>query len=172
MAGRAGCGKAPARAHPPSRAAVLAGTQKEEGVIMDLGNIRPQMEVVGSDGGHLGTVDHVDHNRIKLRRNDPGAGGQHHWLAQEMIAEVDGNTVRLTMPAAQARQSWQGEAAVQSPSGADAPAGMGGPHTGTGGQSMAHQDRGGQGHSGEPGPRPDKPLPGTPSRDKDRDMVR
>ncbi len=78
---------------------------------MDLGNIRPGMDVVGSDNEHLGTVDHVDHNRIKLRRNDPASGGQHHWLAQDMIASVDGNTVRLAMPAGQARQSWQGEAA-------------------------------------------------------------
>ncbi len=78
---------------------------------MDLGNIRPGMDVVGSDGEHLGTVDHVDHNRIKLRRNDPASGGQHHWLAQGAIAEVDGNTVRLTMPAGEARQAWQGEAA-------------------------------------------------------------
>jgi hypothetical protein len=78
---------------------------------MDLGNIRPGMDVVGSDGGHVGTVDHVDHNRIKLRRNDPASGGQHHSLAQDMIASVDGNAVRLAMPASQARQSWQEEAA-------------------------------------------------------------
>lgn len=77
---------------------------------MDLGNIRRQMDVVGSDGERLGTVDHVDHNRIKLRRSDPAAGGQHHWLAQDAIASVDGNTVRLAMPASQARQSWQSEA--------------------------------------------------------------
>ena len=78
---------------------------------MDLGNIRPGMDVVGSDGGHVGTVDHVDHNRIKLQRNDTASGGQHHWLAQDMIASVDGNAVRLAMPASQARQSWQEEAA-------------------------------------------------------------
>ena len=77
---------------------------------MDLGNIRAGMDVVGSDCEHLGTVDHVDHNRIKLRRNDPASGGQHHWLAQDAVAEVDGNTVRLAMPAGQARQSWQNEA--------------------------------------------------------------
>jgi hypothetical protein len=78
---------------------------------MDLGNIRPGMDVIGSDSEHLGTVDHVDHNRIKLRRNDPASGGQHHWLAQDMIAAVDGNTVRLAVPAGQARQAWQGEPA-------------------------------------------------------------
>jgi|GEM_PF-240255 len=139
---------------------------------MDLSNIRPKMDVVGSDGGHVGTVDHIEHNRIKLRRGDPQAGGEHHWLPQEMIASVEGNTVRLTMPASQALQSWEGEAAVQSPIGGDVPAGMGGPFTGTGGQSMAHQDRSRTSHSGEPGPRPDKPLPETPSRDKNRDMRR
>ena len=42
--------------------------------------------------------------------NDPAAGGQHHWLAQDAIASVDGNTVRLSVPASQARQSWQSEA--------------------------------------------------------------
>ena len=78
---------------------------------MDLGNIRHGMDVVGADGQHLGSVDHIEHNRIKLRRNDPASGGQHHWLPQEAIASVDGNTVRLAMPADQARRSWQGEAA-------------------------------------------------------------
>ena len=78
---------------------------------MDLGNIRPGMDVVGSDGERLGTVDHVDHNRIKLRRDDPASGGQHHWLAQDMLSSVDGNTLRPAVPAGQARQAWQGEAA-------------------------------------------------------------
>jgi hypothetical protein len=139
---------------------------------MDLDNIRHGMEVVGADGQHLGSVDEVEHNRIKLRRNDPAAGGQHHWLPQSMIAEVDGNTVRLTMPAEQARRSWQGDAAVQSPVG-EGPVGMGDAQTGTGGQSMVHaQETLGTTAAGQPGPRPDKPLPTTPGRDKDRDMRR
>lgn len=136
---------------------------------MDLSNIRPQMAVVGSDGQHVGTVDGVEHNRIKLTRRDTAAGGQHHWLPQDVIDRVEGDEVRLTLPAAEAWAAWQGEAAVQSPM-PEGKAGMGDSATGTGGQSMAHQDRGRQSHSGEPGPRPDKPLPATPSRDKDRDM--
>jgi hypothetical protein len=131
---------------------------------MDLSNIRHGMEVVGADGQPLGSVDHVEHNRIKLRRNDPGAGGQHHWLPQGMIAEVDGNTVRLTMPAGQARSAWQGGAA-ESPAG-EGPVGMGDAQTGTGGQSMAHaQETPGTTAKGEPGARPDQPLPGTQNRD-------
>lgn len=84
---------------------------------MDLSNIRPQMEVVGADGQHLGTVDHVERNRIKLRRNDPAAGGRHHWLPQHLVALAEGNTVRLTVPAEEARRLWQDEAAAQSPMG-------------------------------------------------------
>lgn len=139
---------------------------------MDLGGIRHGMEVVGADGQHLGSVDHVEQNRIKLRRNDAAAGGQHHWVPESIIAEVDGNTVRLTMPANQATSAWLGEAAVQSPTG-EGPVGIGDTQTGTGGQSMVHDASTlGTTAAGEPGPRPDKKLPDTPSRDKDRDMRR
>lgn len=139
---------------------------------MDLGTIRHGMEVVGSDGQHLGSVDHVEQDRIKLRRNDAGAGGQHHWIPQGMVAAVDGNTAWLTMPANQASSAWLGEAAVQSPTG-EGPVGLGDAQTGTGGQSMAHDPSTlGTTAAGAPGPRPDKARPDTPSRDKDRDMRR
>lgn len=137
---------------------------------MDLGNIRPQMEVVGSDGQHLGTVDHVEHNRIKLRRNDPAAGGQHHWLPQHLIARAEGNTVHLGVTAEEARRAWQGEAATQSPTAGDRPAGMGDPATRTGGPSMPHApDTPGTTAGGEPGPRPGRAPPETRSRDRDRE---
>jgi hypothetical protein len=137
---------------------------------MDLGNIRARMEVVGADGEHLGTVDHVEQNRIKLLRNDPAAEGQHHWLPQDVIAAVEGNTVRLSVPAAAARRAWQGEATVQAPVGEGRPAGiLGDAATGAGGQSVAHAPGTlGTTAAGEPGPRPDKPLPDAPSRDKER----
>lgn len=77
---------------------------------MDPGNVRPRMDVVGSDGEHLGTAEHADHNRIELRRNDPASDGQHHWRPQEAIASVDGNTVRPTVSAGGARRSWQAKA--------------------------------------------------------------
>jgi hypothetical protein len=39
-------------------------------------NIRERMEVVGSDGRHVGTVDHLDGNdRIKLTRDDSATAG-------------------------------------------------------------------------------------------------
>src|SRR5215218_453919 len=47
--------------------------------------IREHMEVVGSDGGHVGTVDKVEGDRIKLtKKDDPdGTGAHHHYLSLE-----------------------------------------------------------------------------------------
>lgn len=65
--------------------------------------IREQMEVIGADGVHVGTVDHVDGDRIKLTKKDSSAGiegethqGHHHYLSLALVAEVEGNTVRLS----------------------------------------------------------------------------
>ena len=44
----------------------------------DLSQIREHMEVIGADGVHLGTVDHVEGNRIKLIRADSGVGHEQH----------------------------------------------------------------------------------------------
>ncbi|MDU2926289.1 DUF2171 domain-containing protein, partial [Bradyrhizobium sp.] len=35
-------------------------------------DIREHMEVIGADGAHVGTVDRVEGNRIKLTRKDSG----------------------------------------------------------------------------------------------------
>ena len=77
---------------------------------MDLGNIRAGLDVAGSDGGHLGTVDRVERSRIEPRRDDPAPGGRHHWLEQSTIASADGGTARFAVPAGRARQARQGEA--------------------------------------------------------------
>ena len=65
--------------------------------------IREHMEVIGADGVHVGTVDHVDGDRIKLTKKDSGAGfeggrheGHHHYLSLGLVAEIEGNTVRLS----------------------------------------------------------------------------
>lgn len=63
--------------------------------------IRPHMEVIGADGTHVGTVDHIDGDRIKLTKNDSGLGsgahtGHHHYLSLGLVAAVEGNKVRLS----------------------------------------------------------------------------
>ncbi len=70
-------------------------------------DVRERMEVVGSDGQHVGTVDHCDGNRIKLARSDPAAQGQHHYIDLSDADRIDGNRVCLSVPAQQAMQSWQ-----------------------------------------------------------------
>jgi hypothetical protein len=67
--------------------------------------IREHMEVVGSDGGHVGTVDKVEGDRIKLtKRDDPdGSGQHHHYLAIGDVGAVEGGRVRLNIPADRAR---------------------------------------------------------------------
>lgn len=61
-------------------------------------DVREHMEVIGADGAHLGTVDRVEGNRIKLIRADSGIGHEehHHYVPRGLVAEVEGNQVRLT----------------------------------------------------------------------------
>ena len=60
--------------------------------------IREHMEVVGADGVHIGTVDKVEDNRIKLIRADSGVAHEehHHFIPRGLVAEVEGDKVRLT----------------------------------------------------------------------------
>jgi hypothetical protein len=65
----------------------------------DTGAIREHMEVVGADGVHVGTVDAVEGDRIKLTKADSGQGshkGHHHFVSTALIAEVEGDQVRLS----------------------------------------------------------------------------
>ena len=60
--------------------------------------IREHMEVIGADGVHIGTVDRVEGNRIKLIRADSGIThtDHHHYIPRGLVAEVEGDKVRLT----------------------------------------------------------------------------
>ncbi len=61
--------------------------------------IREHMEVIGADGVHVGTVDRVEGDRIKLTKKDSGEGshrGHHHFIDMGLVAEVEGDKVRLS----------------------------------------------------------------------------
>ena len=65
----------------------------------DTDRIRQHMEVIGADGVHVGTVDRVEGDRIKLIRADSGPGshqGHHHYLSVGLVAGVEGEQVRLS----------------------------------------------------------------------------
>jgi hypothetical protein len=65
----------------------------------DLSQIKEHAEVIGADGVHVGTVDGVEGNRIKLTKKDSGEGGHeghHHFIAGGLVASVEDGTVRLS----------------------------------------------------------------------------
>lgn len=65
----------------------------------DLSMIHEHAEVIGADGVHVGTVDAVDGNRIKLTKADSGMGdhkGHHHYIDGGLVAMVEDGTVRLS----------------------------------------------------------------------------
>jgi hypothetical protein len=66
-------------------------------------NIKQHMEVIGADGVHVGTVDRVEGGRIKLTKADSGEGhhkGHHHFVDLDLVADVEGQKVRLSANAA------------------------------------------------------------------------
>lgn len=78
---------------------------------MDASKIREHMSIVGSDGRHVGTVDHIDGNRIKLTKTDQSAKGQHHYVPLDWIDKAEGQTLRLSKTADEAMKSWQAQPA-------------------------------------------------------------
>jgi len=61
--------------------------------------IKEHMEVIGADGVHVGTVDHLDGDRIKLTKADSGQGsheGHHHYISLGLVATIEGDKVRLS----------------------------------------------------------------------------
>jgi hypothetical protein len=64
----------------------------------DAGKIKQHMEVIGADGVHVGTVDKVEAGRIKLTKKDSGRGhgDHHHFINLGLVADVEGQKVRLS----------------------------------------------------------------------------
>ena len=64
----------------------------------DLSRIREHMDIIGADGVHLGTVDRIEGERIKMTTKDSGSthGEHHHFIPGGLIAEVEGDQVRLS----------------------------------------------------------------------------
>lgn len=73
-----------------------------------LGKVNEHMDVVGSDGTHIGTVDKVQGDRIILTKNDPAAGGHHHSIPCSWIEEV-ADTVKVNKTAEEAKRQWRDE---------------------------------------------------------------
>lgn len=88
--------------------------------MVDTTQIREHMDVIGADGVHVGTVDKVEGDRIKLTKKDSaadidgaqGAGshaGHHHYISLGLVADIEGDTVRLSANADVAVQIFEEE---------------------------------------------------------------
>lgn len=95
--------------------------QERQGQRNSLSRVSEHMEVVGSDGEHVGTVDKVRGDRIILTKNDPDAGGHHHSIPSRWIHSVE-DKVTIRKTASDAHAHWKDEERSQalfSESGAD-----------------------------------------------------
>jgi hypothetical protein len=68
---------------------------KREIVMADINQIKANAEVIGADGVHVGTVDHVDGKRLKLTKKD-SSNDHHHFIDGGLIADIENGTVRLS----------------------------------------------------------------------------
>ena len=69
----------------------------------DLSQVREHMDIIGADGVHVGTVDKVEGNRIKLTKPDSGSHKHHHhYVSAGLVAAVDDGKVRLSANGANA----------------------------------------------------------------------
>ena len=60
--------------------------------------IKEHMEVTNFEGQHLGTVDDVDGDKIKLTRSDSG-DDMHHYMPLDSVDRIDDNRVYLKQDA-------------------------------------------------------------------------
>lgn len=73
-----------------------------------LERVTEHMEVIGSDGEHVGTVDKVRGDRILLTKSDADAGGRHHSIPSRWIDRVD-DKVAVRKTAEEAKAHWRDE---------------------------------------------------------------
>lgn len=73
-----------------------------------LNKVEEHMEVVGSDGEHVGTVDKVRGDRIILTKSDENAGGHQHSIPSRWIDSID-DKVKIRKTAAEAVKHWKDE---------------------------------------------------------------
>src|SRR3982074_3243698 len=69
--------------------------------------IKEHMEVLGADGVHVGTVDQLEgRDQVKLTKDDPDAGGEHHFIPLAWGDRVD-STVHLKKSGREAKARWE-----------------------------------------------------------------
>jgi hypothetical protein len=82
--------------------------QKRQTQRQHMGRVTEHMEVLGSDGQRVGTVDKVAGDRIILTKNDENAGGMHHSIPCSWIETVE-DRVTINKSAKEAMDAWTNE---------------------------------------------------------------
>lgn len=67
--------------------------------------IKEHMEVIGSDGHHVGTVDKLEDNAIKLTRTD-SPDGKHHRIEMDMVDTIEDGKLVLMQRAGEVKAQW------------------------------------------------------------------
>jgi len=75
--------------------------------MMDASQIHEHLEVVGSDGKHVGRVDHVVGTEIELTKLDLGSGLKHHMIPLSWVEYVDDDAVHLSLTQEDAKARWR-----------------------------------------------------------------
>jgi hypothetical protein len=66
-------------------------------IMADLTSVVEHMEIIGADGVHIGTVDRVEGDRIKMIKADSGShDDHHHFISTGLVAVVENGQVRLS----------------------------------------------------------------------------
>ena len=73
--------------------------------MVDASLIKEHLEVVGSDGGHVGRVDHVNGDQIELAKLDLAGGFKHHMIPVSWVDHVDEH-VHLNVTEDDAKARW------------------------------------------------------------------
>jgi short-subunit dehydrogenase len=80
--------------------------------VFDASQIGEHAEVLSADGQHVGTVDSIDGEYIKLTRKD-SADAKHHFIPLTWVASASGGEVRLNRNAYVVRGHWGTEKEVK-----------------------------------------------------------
>ena len=74
--------------------------------MINASEIREHMEVVGSDGGHVGKVDKVMGGEIELAKFDLGSGFKHHLIPVTWVDHIEEDKVFLNLTKDAAKSAW------------------------------------------------------------------
>ena len=75
--------------------------------MFEVAQITEHMEVVGSDGQHVGTVDRVQGKLVKLTKAE--SGGEHRYVPLSVVQGIHDHNLTLSVPAQQALQMGRDE---------------------------------------------------------------